>query len=441
MIAEAKTEDILNIARELCPASFSLMRKGDSLRAYARRLYLNDSPVKSTLARQGRRLLASAFEEHLQGTQTPIERIRDEVEFNLVVQTGPHHRLAFDDDYFSTLAFSLLGTAAAGRAVNVLFNCSTVTLEERDHRGPAWLRTDGASTRVFDLPRRLLSKRSMVAFDEPVEISQDLIRWAATQLPPNLSIDVPHGRKSAREHLARINSELFSQLEEGTGIATVAVRENFFAKLLAASLDRPSLIRRLIDDGRLGALVADLHSAVDTMAGTFIPHSTDLFWAIADGRVRALTLVDGHLRSDRYDIDIPLEPDAVSRLLRSGVLIPNLFVIFCLVSIIPVGRALGGSYQAVYHEIFTRIFVAALDTTVADERDLVREIKSRDLVGWGHNVIAHNAISDLISTGGTVLSFADRLGDRRLDEVSRSLAAFTSDARWRLLASSATEAV
>lgn len=433
--------DVLEIARELCPASFSMFRSEESLRDYGRRLYTNDSAVGSTLARQGRRLLASALTEHLQGKLAPVDRMRDEVESNLVVQTGPHHRLAFDDDYFSTLALSLLGTAAAGRTVNIVFNCSTVTLEERDHHGPAWLRTGGTPTRVFDLPRRLLAKRSVVAFDDPVEISRDLDQWTATHLPPGLSIDVTGGRQSAREHLARINEQLFARLEEGTGVSTVAVQEDFFGTLLATSLEEPSLMRRLFLDGRLGSLVTDLHLASDTAAGTFVPHSTDLFWAIVDGRVRALTLVDERLRSDRYGIDIPLEPEIVSHLLRSGFLVPNLFVIFCLASIIPAGRALGGSYQAAYHEVFTQVFEAALDPTVADEQDLAREIRSRDLVGWGHNVIAHNVISDLVSTGRTALSFAERLGDRSFDEVTKSLAAFADDARWRLLATASTRAV
>lgn len=440
MITDA-APGVLDTARGLCPASFSMIHREDSLRDYGRRLYTNDLAVESALARQGRRLLASALMERLPGTLAQVDRMREEVESNLVVQTGPHHRLVFDDDYFSTLALSLLGSEAAGRTVNIFFNCSTVTLEEQNHRGPAWLRTGGTSTRVFDLPRRLLAKRSVVAFDDPIEISEDLDRWAATNLPPNLSIDLTGGQQSAREHLARINGQVFARFEEGTGVATVAVREDFFATLLATSLEEPSLIRRLFDDGRLSSLVTAIHSASATAAGTFVPHSTDLFWAIVGGRVRTLALVDGHLRSERHGIDIPLERKIVSRLLRSGLLIPNLFLIFCLTSIIPAGRALGGSYQAAYHEVFTRLFVAALDPTVADELDLVREIESRNLVGWGHNVIAHNAISDLVLTGHTALSFDDHLGDRPLDEVSRSLAAFADDPRWRLLASSATKAV
>lgn len=426
---------LLEVAANVCPASFSLIRGDEPLREYARRLYSNGSAVGSVLARQSRDLLAGSLERHLRSMGVDGSKARMEVESDLVIQTGPHHRLAFDDDYCSTLAFSLIGSSAADKSMNILFNCSTVTLEEQSHRGPAWLRNGGTATRVFDLPRRLLAKRSMVAFHDHVEVSGDVAAWVANNLPAGTEIDVKGGRMPAREHISRINGQLFAQLAEGTGITTVALQEDFFGHLIAKSLDEASFLRRLFDDGRVASMVGDLHQSSLSPTGSFVPNSTDLFWAMVGGRVRPLKLVDNCLRSEKYDIDIALEPDGIARLLRSGLLVPNLFLIFCVASILPLGRALGGSYQAVYHEVFVRVFLNALDRRNPDELDLAREIESRVLAGWGHNVVAHNALADLISTQRGSLTFADQMGDRALVDVSSSFAAFVDDDRWQALAS------
>jgi len=426
---DAKTQ-LLKTAATLCPGSFSLL--GDSsetLRTYARKLYSNNSVLCSSLAEQSRSIFAETLRKYAYTSSAAHEFLT-----NPVIQTGSHHRLAFDDDFCSTLALSIVGTAAAGRKVNLMFNCATVTLEERSHRGPGWLRVNENPTRVFDIPRRTLSKKSVIAFDDLVHISPNLVEWANSLSQQGINIDVTQTiALSARDQITRINNQFYRQLRKGTGVESIVLHEKFFAEMLANTLERPSLLRRLIEDGRMLTIVQRLGIAAADKTTSFVPNSTDLFWVLINGRIRPLQLIENQLCSEKYDMKIPFEVSSLTHLLRTGVLVPNLFLIFCMASILPAARALGGAYQASYYEVFRQIILDTLDLGAQDERELFEEVCGRVLVGWGHNVIAHNAMDDLVVSETDTLTFSDQLGDTSLKVVSADFAAFSTDERWQRL--------
>lgn len=443
------TDLVLEQATARCPSSFWLLADIDEpLGDYARRIYTFDERPENPLSLRSRALFAEAVAKrsardlghlghlgdlgHLGGG----DRLGlDEAWTVPVVQTGPHHRFAFDDDYFSTLAFSVLGSAAAGSRLNVMFNCATITLEERVRRGPAWLRTNAEPTRAFDIPRRTLSKKSVISFDTPVQVSTELIERlnglsAHTGIPLDMA-SIASRRRAVRDHIAAVNEQVFEQFRRSYGVHTVALDESFFTSILIDTLESDSLLSRIFADGRIHRVIELLGELAGTSVRRFIPNSTDLFWANIAEKVRPLRLAEDRLYSDRYEFSVRFDIPSLVAALRNGLLIPNLFLVFCLASIIPLVRAVGGSYQAVYYEAFAHVVAAILDEKRPDERLLKRELEQASLVAWGHNLISRNAMDYLLPGGnGQGVRFSTELPQLSIAEVSDELSAFTCDDLW-----------
>jgi hypothetical protein len=157
----------------------------------------------------------------------------------------------------------------------------------------------------------------------------------------------------------------------------------------------------------------------------FVPNSTELFWLNTDGKVRPLRVEDGALRSPRHD------GGAVRHRVRHRCAAgqgagAEPVLVFCLSSILPLVRAVGGAYQAVYHEVFTAAVAAVLDESRADERVLRRELGQASLAAWGHNLISRNLVGADIA-GARLPAW---LGSAPIDELSDDLRAFTCDELW-----------
>ncbi|PPI55352.1 hypothetical protein [Rathayibacter toxicus] len=435
--------EVLDLARLLCNSAFGLIDRvaEPSLDEYASLVHDAKANRKvGALATNARDVLAECLSDILGqrwGYQRGDEALRSLLS-NPVVQTGPHHRLVFDDDYSSTLAFSLRGRELVGDKFHVAFNCSTVTLEEQSHRGPAWLRYDGVPHKVFDIARRRLAKKSVSEYGESVGLSEGIKTWMVDNVPGEFAnAGLLERRVAVSTHIDGVNEHVFERLRRGHGIATVVVKERFFASYAAELLGRPTLFRRIVDDGRLARMAEDLLSATEGALGPFVPTGTALFWASVDGRVRPLTVRDGALWSERFQIRVDLNSDALARELRSGLLVPGLFVIFLTGSLLPCIRFLGGSYQAVYHEVFREIFLKHLNGTVPEECVLIEDVVGRALVAWGHNLIHANAWHAVNESRSGALEFDFKEWRQQLTKLSDGYASFTQDARWLALVQTA----
>ena len=432
------TQVVLDEVAVRCPSSSGLLRDvREPLGEYVRRVYTPDVRPESPLSVGARAQFEGAVARLVRRAGVAVQTGEEHWAVP-VLQTGPHHRLAFDDDYFSTLAFSVLGSAAAGHGLNVMFNCATITLEEQVRRGPAWLRARSEPVRVFDIPRRTLAKKSTLLFDEPVRVSDELVdRLAALTAAVGLPFDieaVAGHRGSVRDHITAVNGQVFEQLRAVHGVGTVVLDEWFFADLLADTLQSDSLLSRIFGDGRLRRAVRLFDEPGASPVRRFIPNATDLFWLNKDGKVRPLRLVDDRLCSPKYDFSVPFDAPAVIAALRARVLVPSLFLVFCLCSLLPLVRAVGGAYQAVYHEAFTGVICALLDERRPDERLLLRELRREALVAWGHNLISGNAIDHLApAADGRGVGFSADLLGMSIAELSDDLSAFTCDELWAQL--------
>jgi hypothetical protein len=430
----------LDIARALCVGAFKLIDQlaNPSLDDYAALIH-NAKTKKSlgVIASETRDILVECL-SHTFSQSWGIQRTDRFLQtflINPVIQAGPHHRLAFDDDFSSTLAFSLRGCELIGEDSQIFFNCSTVTLEEHSHRGPAWLRFDNFPYRIFDIPRRRLSKKSIGEYRSPVGLSSDIQAWMATYIPDFYVEDrLAKQRVTASTHINNINECVYERVWRGHGIAIRSVQEKFFASYAAELLSRPTFFRRIVEDGRLSKMAKDLILLAKGPLGPFIPVGTDLFWTSVDGRVRPLTIQDNCLSSERYRMRFDLQPDVLAKHLRLGNLVPGLFVIFLIGSLLPCVRFLGGSYQTLYHEVFRDIFLKNLDGNSSEEYEVIRDISARSLVAWGHDVIKKNFWHMVAGDGQGKLFFDFTGWHKPLVEMSDNYASFTDNFRWSNLA-------
>ncbi|SDP96908.1 hypothetical protein SAMN04487905_12221 [Actinopolyspora xinjiangensis] len=418
------TQVVLDEITARCPSSSALLRDiREPLADYARRVYTPDARPANPLSADARDRFETAVRQEPGVDQTAALS---------VIQTGPHYRFALDDDYFSSLAFSVLGCAAAGQRQNVFYNCATITLEEQVRRGPAWLRVDGEPTRAFAVPRRTMAKRSVLLYDEPVKLADELVErvGALSELTGlGIDLDMLAGRQTVREHISMFNQQVFDRFSEANGVSTAVLDDWFFADLLADSLESDSLLARLFADGRILRAVRLLHAQPMSSVRRFVPNSTELFWLNAAGKIRPLHIDDGALRSPRHATTVPFDVESIAAALRARVLVPNLFLVFCLSSILPLIRTVGGAYQAVYHEVFTSAVATVLDENKADEQALQQELRRASLVAWGHNLISRNLVGADVA-GARLPAW---LPNTSIVDLSDDLSAFTCDELWAKL--------
>ncbi|WP_132047081.1 hypothetical protein [Curtobacterium sp. PhB136] len=399
----------------------------EDVRTYARRLFHPTGAIRERSAREARAILASTL---ARATNHDPAELAACVQGGAVLQTGPHHRPALDDDYFPTLVMSSIGQAATRHALNIMFNCSSVTLEERARRGPGWLRMAGEPpTKVFATPRRMLAKRSMAVASEPLGLTDEFVE-TLTRFGT-----APNSREpdAAREMIARSNREIITRTDADLGTTTLLFQEPLVTQMIIEHLETDSLLRRLLTDGRLSSLGAALHR-LDGPLASFLPLGTDLFWAVSRGRVRPL-----RLRPERQlgnpETTWELNPASVVRGLQSGTLVPGLLLCFLVLSLLPVLRVIGGAYQIAYHQLFQEAFLDQLDESRSDERDLADAIREAVLVGWGHNVVAENPVARGFARDASAAY--DRIGDESVFEASAGFAAFQNDVLWRQVAGAA----
>jgi hypothetical protein len=173
--------------------------------------------------------------------------------------------------------------------------------------------------------------------------------------------------------------------------------------------------------------------------GGFLPGGTLHFWGVRDRRVRKLVVEDERLvESERpHGLSIPLDRLHLRAALLDGTLLPNLFLLFLVLAILPRVRAVGGLRQVGYVPIFQSVLLAALDASSPDERELADEL-IRCENGWGTRVIDETLpVLDQLAR----LPEADILPQlyrhyrqRTLADATRDLMVIGENPRWRKLA-------
>ncbi|TIW89722.1 MAG: hypothetical protein E5V51_04075, partial [Mesorhizobium sp.] len=195
------------------------------------------------------------------------------------------------------------------------------------------------------------------------------------------------------------------------------------------------LSRLLFEPARRRRLEHALQEAASSPFGRFLPNATAYFWGIREERVRKLVLENGQLiEPDRpHGLSIPFERPQLKQALLDGVLLPDLFLTFLVLAILPRVRVVGGLRQIGYVALFHSILLAALDENAPEERDLAAELQVRENA-WGTRVIDEKiSVREQLAGLPEGAPFADLLRQyrsRTFAETTDDLKLVRENARW-----------
>jgi hypothetical protein len=416
------------------------------LRDYASRLYAapatTPSPECRTMALH--KLLAAMKKAAIRAglpAETAADICRD---FNerRVLQTGPHLLLLLEPEAFYTHAFSLLGLSAHDCSSYVSYAVSTMSLVERARKGPGWLTVDGKTINVFGLSRSRMIGYSLLTGNGPYRFELasmddgeqgDALLYLRSLLPEAQFERPAQAIKTANVSLwPRLFGDRFTflQLDDEDG-----------ADLVADHLsERSSWLRRqLVESPKMASSILEImdHLAVGPWAGWFT-RGTDFFWAYENGKRLPLRLLGRDLvHQDTGARVVPFEPAELVEKLLNRSLVPNMFLAFLVLAILPGVRVLGGSHQPIYYPLMRYVVVRAIDVLGVDA-ELRKAMELDDLPGaWGHRVLDDSTSpGELLGHGGSRKRDAliGKCGDLALIDACGAMNSFTQDEAWSKLA-------
>lgn len=412
------------------------------IRDYAFRLF--EAPALKAEPEIRRRALSKLLEAiRKAGTRSGLSadkvgQICREFEQRRVLQTGPHLFLLTEPEAYYTHIFSLLGLSSHGCSTYVSYAVSTVSLVEKTRKGPGWLTLDGKPINVFGLSRSrmigysLLTGPGSYRFDlMPGQPSADgeALTLLRSLLPERHFERPAHAIKAG-------NIELWPKLF-GDRFAFLQIDDEDIADLVADHIsDRDSWLRLwLLEDPRLASnILAEIDRLAAGPWSGWLARGTDFFWFYENGRRLPLRLEAGHLVHSTTGMKVArfAAPEILHRL-ANRTLIPNLLLMFLVVSILPGVRALGGSHQPVYHPLMRYVVSRALEAAGLDA-DLRYALGTDDVPGaWGHRVIERDDDPfELLRRGriGETSDIIERFGDMPFAEASGAMSSFVTDLSW-----------
>jgi hypothetical protein len=246
---------------------------------------------------------------------------------------------------------------------------------------------------------------------------------------------------NAADALTTVNVDLACAWDRLPMARPIFIDDRLAATVLARHLeDRDSIPSRLLaDPHRRRRLEHALQLAASGPFGGFLPAGTLHFWGIRDRRVRKLVVSGDRLVEPErpHGLSIPLDRAHLRDALLDGILLPNLFLLFLVLAILPRVRAVGGLRQVGYVPIFQSVLLTALDDNSPDERALAAELAQREN-GWGMRVIDETVpvLDHLASLQETEVlpQLYRQYRQRTLADVTRNLLVIGENQRWRKLA-------
>ncbi|AYD05277.1 hypothetical protein [Neorhizobium sp. NCHU2750] len=353
-----------------------------------------------------------------------------------VVQTGPHCLMLYEPDAFYTHLFSLMGLQAYGRNWHIAYAGSTMSFNEAAKKGPGWLRVGGEPLNVFGLPRSRMDGSSICCSNGPLRFS---LTNAAGQIAPNAAAARLVGQlpsssfQTAAEAIKTANGKLWNG--GMSSIAKLLLLDDFdLADLIADHLDHSGswLTTAVFSGGGAASIVQTIDGLTSGPWRGWIRRSTDFFWLVGRDRIQPLRLEGGFLRSpNSTSLAIEFTPSSISEALRKHMLLPNLFMSFLVLSILPGIRALGGCRQTVYLPLMR--YLVAIAIARSGDQSLLDDLWNDDRPSlWGHRVLRPTKGDPFLEMerAGAVEHLLALYADMPLIEASGDLVAFTGDPIW-----------
>lgn len=417
------------------------------LSSYARHLWRPTSVPTSRLGATARSILRETLQDRLAAHMSPesLQTALGEFDRRSVIQTGLHCQLLLDRITFDAFLLSWLGAVENSLSAFFVFTGTTMTMETIGREGPGWLDLGVDKINLFGVGRHKLSRKSVCATG-PVSLNKraleaagdatDGARWLGVLLE---RADEVFG--NAADGLAALNESLAAEWDHSAATRPIFFDDRLAAAALARHLeDEDSIPSKLLTDPRRRLrLEQALQIASSGPFGSFLPTGTVYFWGVRNERVRKLVVEQERLIEPErpQGLSIPLDRPHLREALLGGTLLPNLFLLFLVLAILPRVRVLGGLRQIGYVPIFQSVVLAALDGSLPEERDLAVDLKSRENA-WGMRVIDEPyPVRDQLAAlpaGAVLPELHRRYRNRTLCEVTQNLEIVRENARWRKLA-------
>ncbi len=442
----APPADSLAVLSRLCPEVVRDIEQhwNAPVSEYARHLWRPVARPASGPAIAARSILRDVLHRRLGAIMQPeaIGKALEEFEHRPVIQSGLHCLLLMDRITFDALLLAWLGAVESGLSAFVGFMGTTMTMETVGREGPGWLDVGDDKVNLFGMGRHKLCRKSVCAAG-PVSLNKraleavgdetDATRWLGTLLASQDKVFA-----TAADALTELNEDLVANWDRSGTALPVFIDDRFAASAMAQHLeDDDSLLSRLLlEPARRQRLDHVLREAASGPFGRFLPNTTDYFWGIREERVRKLVLENGHLiEPDRpHGVSIPFERLHLRQALLDGVLLPNLFLMFLVLAILPRVRVVGGLRQIGYVALFHQILLATLDENAPEERDLAAELQVRENA-WGMRVIDEKvSVREQLAGLPEGVLFPDLLRQYRSQtfaETTDGLKLVRENARWR----------
>ncbi|MES0201279.1 hypothetical protein [Mesorhizobium sp. M0011] len=438
--------DVLAVLSLLCPEVVRDIEQNWNapVSEYARHLWRPVARPASSPAIAARSILLDILHQRLDLIMQPEEvgKALEEFDHRPVIQSGLHCLLLMDRITFDALLFAWLGAVENGLSAFVGFMGTTMTMETIGREGPGWLDVGDDKVNLFGMGRHKLCRKSACAAGpvtlnkralEAVGDETDASRWLGTLLA---SQDKVFG--TAADALTELNEDLVADWDRSGMARPVFIDDRLAASVVARHLDHDSslLSKLLLEPARRQRLERTLQETESSPFGRFLPNATAYFWGIREERVRKLVIENGHLiEPERPNgLSIPFERAHLKQALLDGVLLPNLFLTFLVLAILPRVRVVGGLRQIGYVALFHSILLAALDETAPEERGLAAELQVRENA-WGTRVIDEKmSVREQVAGLPAGRLFPDLLGHYRshtFAETTDDLKLVRENARWR----------
>lgn len=354
-----------------------------------------------------------------------------------VLQTGPHCLLLPEPVALYTHLFSLIGLEAHRLEWYITYHVSTVSFAEKAKKGPGWLWLEGDALNVFGLPRRRMDSSSVCGLSGPYRFA---LSNAHGQTVPNaaaahLLAELPSGEFASAADAIRNANQMLWRRKLASSVKLLQLDDLDIADLVADHLEDPAswlsagfIRNRAVTEGVLDT-IDQLNSG--PWKG-WVRRTTDFFWGSDKGRIVPLRLQDNVLRTkNRADFEVQFRPESLVAALRHRVLVPSLFMVFLVTSIMPGVRVLGGCRQVIYYPLMR--YLAAKAFARSGELEVWEDMRRDHLPGvWGHRVLKPDG-ADPVGEIGLLDGAAALLSRYRkmpLVQAAGDLESFTSDPLW-----------
>ncbi|WP_454784788.1 hypothetical protein [Legionella sp. WA2024007413] len=449
-----KKLDLFPIARAMetiCPSVISDLKTNwnETLSCYIKQIWQKPISCVSPIARQSRTKFYSALKLFLGLQSINFERAFSEFDRYPILQTGPHCQLYTNKTDFNAVLMSWMGSQYHQLNHMFILNSVTRTLQWSKQQGPGWLNLKQEVINLFALTPKQMSKLSVCSSYPGLTYCIDNFSQYLTQSDSceQKGIEKLLTSIDSKEYEGFIpaftlsNRNLLTQCDHAQEIQPVILNDNFTSLLVAEHLGEPDgIIYQLIFSPKQRSKLKHLvNLLIHEKSHQFLKQGTDFFWGVRDSKIRALKVDDNVLKEETTNVSkqlkIPLEHQSIRTALINGQLIPNIFLSFLVLCLMPQIRVLGGTRQIAYLPLIQKIFCKLLRPNVVDEQELLQEMLSNDLNAWGTNFIRDKSTPlewlGRLPAGKEFSSLSTYYLDKSVAEITQELTIFKEHSLWK----------